>query len=117
MPIEWPSDLPDAVLEDGYAESMADNMIRSPMDVGPPKVRRRGTSAPRAIALRQLLTTAQVANLETFYYSTTSGGSLAFTWEHPRTGSSSSMRFTGPPAISPAGPGRWIASYGLEVLP
>jgi hypothetical protein len=117
MPIEWPSGLSDAVLADGYSEQLADNLIRSPMDAGPPKVRRRGTSAPRAISLRQLLTTSEVATLETFYYTTTAGGSLSFMWEHPRTGSSVFMRFTSPPATSYAAPGRWLASYALEVLP
>jgi hypothetical protein len=117
MTIAWPAGLPAFVLEDDYAEAWADNVIRTPMDVGPPKVRRRSTAAPRRTGCSQLLTTAQVATLKTYYDTTTAYGSLSFEFTDPRTGSTLEARFLSPPAIRPAAPGYWRAAYSLEILP
>jgi hypothetical protein len=119
MPQAWPVNLPTAVLEEGYSEARPDNVIRSPMDVGPPKVRRRTTAAVYPLFFSQQLTTAQVATLVTFYDSTLAHGSLSFTLEHPRTGGEVEAMFAAPPRIVPwpNADGYWRADYQIEVYP
>lgn len=113
----WPGTLPDKVLKDGYDEMFSDNVVRTPMDVGPPKIRRRATSAPKIFTVNQMLTSAQVGYLDTFYYTTLYHGSLSFDWKHPRTAVAASvMRFRSPPRVTTAGGDRFIATYELEIL-
>lgn len=114
----WPATLPDYVMADGYSESAPDNTIRSDMDVGPSKARRRGTSAPVPIVARLRLTAAQRAALLTFYRTDTLDGSLTWTWVHPVTRAAATFRFSKPPAFTAAARGqRYYADLELEILP
>ena len=115
---DWPATLPAFVSKDSLDEAFPDMTIRTGMDVGPPKMRRRTTAAVRPIACSQVLTAAQVADLDAFYSSTLAGGSLAFTWVHPRTRAAATLRFTAPPRVSSRpNSNRYVAAYQLEVLP
>ena len=113
--ITWPSTLP-APLSDGYRETPPDTTMRTSMDAGPDKVRRRYTSGSRPFALRYHLTATQVATLETFYTTTSRSGSLLFNWTHPRSGATVEARFLGAPqyaAIEHEGD----VSVAIEVMP
>ena len=59
----WPGTLPDYVMQSGFSETLPNNVIRTKMEVGPPKMRRRGTAAPRPMKWKLYMTTAQVATL------------------------------------------------------
>lgn len=113
----WPSSLPTAPLVAGYSEQRESGSIRTQIDAGPEFVRRRYSATVTRIGVQLRLTTAQVATLETFFSTTTGQGSAAFTWTHPRTGASVSMRFMEPPQISADGNGIWTAALALEILP
>lgn len=112
----WPSTLPQRPLAEGFTESVVPSVVRTDMDVGPAKMRRRYTSEVRVYSMGLLLTTAQVATLDTFYY-TTLGCVDEFDWTDQRTGAAISYRFRSPPAYSEAGPGYWRTSLDLEALP
>jgi hypothetical protein len=114
----WPGTLPDFVTVDGFQETMPSNVIRTGMDVGPPKLRRRATSAPRLINCTQIMTGSQITDLETFYITTLVGGTQQFTWKNPRTaGAVTTMRFVDPPSYSSAGGGSYYqVNYKLEIL-
>jgi hypothetical protein len=85
MPLSWPSTgLPTQWLEEGYSEQWADNVLQSKADLGPPLTRRRGTAAPWFFQAAMLMTGTQVANISTFYVTTTAYGSLSFTMTQPR---------------------------------
>lgn len=112
----WPTGLPQRPLADGFAESPQSNVVRSDMDVGPAKMRRRYTAEVRVYSMGLLLTTAQVVTLETFYY-TTLGCVDPFDWIDHRTNAAASYRFRSPPSYSVAGPGYWRTTLDLEVLP
>ena len=114
----WPATLPtfQEVLEDSYNEALADNTIRSEMDIGPAKVRRRGTAAPQLISGSMFCTSTQVGILDTFYSGTVNYGADAFDTIHPRTTVAVSVRFTGQPQIARMGDG-WQVSISFEVLP
>jgi len=113
----WPSELPQALLVDGYSQAAADNVLRTPMDQGPDKVRRKQTSGPRPVSGSIIVTTAQLATYKTFYVTTLLGGSLRFSHVDPDDGTTAvEMRHTAPPSWSPAGL-RWRVALALEILP
>ncbi|MFN8728100.1 MAG: hypothetical protein ACK5XB_21435 [Rhodospirillales bacterium] len=82
----WPSSLPQRPTVGGYQERFAETVLRTAMDAGAAKLRRRFTAAPRQIELTFRMTAAQVAVLRSFYEETTGGGALPFDWVHPREG-------------------------------
>jgi hypothetical protein len=62
--ITWPESLPQSPLVDGLQETLPDNLLRTKMEQGPPKLRRRGTDAPAQMTAHFLLSAAQCAVLE-----------------------------------------------------
>lgn len=115
----WPTtnNFPQKLLRESLRESFANNVVRTPMDIGPPKVRRVTTANPRPISGKQLLTFTQAADLATFYNTTLANGSLSFTWVEPRSGTSCTMRFVSPPVLYSAGGVKVWVDYELEILP
>lgn len=57
--VPWPADLPQQPLNEPYARTLRDNVIREPMEVGPPKKRRRATVPVYEVDEVFLLTDAQ----------------------------------------------------------
>ena len=112
----YPAGLPQNPLL-GYTEKITSPLIRSEMETGSPKVRRRFTSAIRTFNVRFILTKAQVATLETFYVTTTNYGADAFTFENWRTDASVSMRFVDSPSYTAISTDIWEVSMELEQLP
>jgi len=113
----WPSTLPAAPSPQGFRELVPESTIRSQMDVGPAKLRRRTTGNVRLFAMTFELTLAQIAILETFFTTTLTGGSEAYNFDHPRTGVTGEYRFLEPPIYSNSGGDLWVASCRLELLP
>jgi len=113
----WPVSLPQSPLIQGNNEQAPNNVIRTPMDVGPPKVRRRATAGVRNYTYQFHMTTTQVATLDTFYNDTLSGGSLEFDWTNPRTNNTEYFRFVTPPIYQKIGPDLWLVNINLEQLP
>jgi hypothetical protein len=112
----WPVGLPQTVLQDGYDETITDGSIRSKMDAGPAKARRRFTSTNEFVRCSMHITQAQWATAR-YFYLTTLATVLPFTWTHPSTGASANLRFVSPPRITPAGGGYVRLSLDLEVVP
>jgi hypothetical protein len=113
MAQNWPSTLPQAWLQDGYQETLPETAVRTEMDVGPAKVRRRFSVQVTPIQARMLMTTAQKGYLETFYNTTTVGGALSFNF--PNSGSDV-LRFVKSPGFSQSGL-NWTVDFDLEKLP
>ncbi len=114
--MDWPVSLPEKVDRDGYDETFVDTSIRTEMDAGEPKVRRRFTAGVQQIMIRLRLTDIQVTTLETFFKTDTASGSLPFNWTHPRTGTAVAMRFRSPPKIR-ALEHEAEATFLVEILP
>jgi len=114
----WPASLPQTLLQASYKETLPRTKIRTQMDAGPPKQRRRYTAAPRPITACQNLTTTQVADLKTFHNTTLQGGALAFDWTDPIPGSGTvSFRFVSEPELVPLSGKLHRAAYELEIMP
>lgn len=117
MPV-WPVTLPDKPLYDGYAEQPPDNRLRTQMDVGPPKQRRRATAGVRKIQCQFRLTKAQTEILDNFYDVICASGSLTFDWTHPRTGAAVVFTFgKTPPSHTVQADDVWLSRVELEIWP
>jgi len=114
---DWHTDLPDYLLIEGYGETLPNNLIRSEMDTGPAKVRRRNTAGAYQVSGQQYLTAAQLSTLKTFYQSTLLDGSLRFAWTDPLDSETAvEMRFVEPPTWTKV-EGYILVTYTFEVLP
>lgn len=112
----WPATLPDPLINT-LKESPADNSIRTQMDKGPAKMRRRTTANTKPIAFTMILTDAQLTALDAFYTATTFSGAISFDYTHPRTMDSVTARFTQPPSYSDVNGTCYRAEVQLEILP
>jgi|SaaInlStandDraft_3_1057020.scaffolds.fasta_scaffold35421_2 hypothetical protein len=112
----WPGTLPSPIA-DGYQEIMADNAIRTQMDVGLAKVRKRSTAAPVRFQLAYNMTATQVTTLETFFNTTINDGVDQFTMANPRTTVSENFRITAPPQITISSGTNYRVVITMERLP
>ena len=114
----WPVDLPPLVTTAGFLETYPWGNLRTEMDAGPAKVRRRTTAAARPIACQIKCTGDQLTDLENFIHADLADGVLPFTWVHPRTQLAATFRFREPPSWVPSSGGQtWTVTLPLEVLP
>src|SRR5690349_19617523 len=75
----WPGTLPAAWGNDAERVREDSNVLRTQMDAGPAKMRRRSTADVIATPFSFLVTTAQKEALDTFYV-TTCSRTLPFDW-------------------------------------
>src|SRR5262245_10179110 len=114
----WPGTLPQQPLYDGFQETAPNTVLRTTMDAGPPKQRRRYTAGIRRFSVALQLTKAQVAVLDSFYLNNLNGGVDPFTWVHPRTGTAATFRFTGDAlSYDVWADDVWFTRFPLEILP
>ena len=115
----WPgsSVLPQVMEYNSYHETMPNNVLRTKMAVGPPKLRRRATAAVRPLSGSMVLDSTQVTILDTFYTSTLSDGVTAFDWTRPRATAVASFRFVKPPEYIAIADNLWRVKLELEELP
>lgn len=114
----WPVDLPQFVLRDGYAEGFKDLVVRTKMDTGATKRRRRFSDGPEEHKFTLFLTSDELTIFKTFFDGDLASGSLSFDKIHPRTEVMQTWAFTGqmPPAAS-IGADLYSISMPLEMLP
>lgn len=112
----WPGTLPSAPLLDGFNETGVDLTVRSKMDIGPDKSRRRFTGEMFDIQMQFIMTKTQVNALRTFFYTTLDGGVDEFDFTHPITDATVSMRFKKPYAVVTEG-SLFRVSCDVEVMP
>lgn len=120
--ILWPAGLPQAPQVARYSQVDQDRTVRTAMDVGPAKVRRRTTAAIETCEIELRLTRAQVAAFKAFFRDYVQAGAIPFEWKHHETGNIVDYRFIGPPTTSPLasrqdGTEHWTATFQLEVMP
>jgi hypothetical protein len=117
--VNWPSSssVPQIPLIQGFSETFPNVVVRTSMDAGPAKVRRRFTAAERPFKLNMILTAAQATAFDTFFVTTVAGGSLPFTWVHPRTQEAADFRFVGQPTYSALDGGLYQVDFTIELLP
>lgn len=112
----WPTTLPAPAINT-LQEAPPNNTIRTSMDKGPEKLRRRTTANIRPINFSMVLTSAEITILDGFYVSDTYSGSESFDYTHPRTGVACTARFVAPPEYSEHEGSCYMAAVQLEILP
>ena len=78
----WPPSLPQLPTTD-YSEKGGLNILRTPMDSGPAKQRKRGLK-PSELQVTYIMSPTQITTFETFVF-TTLNGTARFGITHPRT--------------------------------
>ena len=81
--INWPSTLPQFILEEGYTRNLRSNLVVTNMSTGPTKVRRRNTKRINDLQCTIALSQAQLVIFETFFLSDLGLGSLSFNFPNP----------------------------------
>lgn len=113
----WPATLPPPAINT-FREKPPQNTIRSTMDKGPDKTRRRTTANIRPISFTLKLTPEQVQALDDFFNITTFSGADEFDYTHPRTGDSVTVRFASEPDYAEVEGGViYNCSISLEIMP
>ncbi len=114
--ILWPESLPQSPLLDGWQETLADNVLRTEMEQGPAKLRRRSTVASGRMRAQFLLSAADCALLDTFYNDTLAGGVKVFRLLHPLRNVTIVCRFAAPPEYAAVNGEYCRARLSLEVM-
>lgn len=115
--VQWPVSLQSKVNADSFKIAWGETVLRSDMDIGPAKVRRRFTKGVDVMSCAINLTVEQYDTFETFYKTLVNGGATRFEINHPISQDVVLVRFTGPPEIAPLGGVMFRAAFELEVLP
>ncbi|MBI1207510.1 MAG: hypothetical protein GC191_09520 [Azospirillum sp.] len=112
----WPPELPRDVMADGWQETLALPVIRTQMEAGPAKQRRRYSAATPPVTATYLMEQVELELLQDFIDETLGGGALAFEWPHPRTGLTVTARLVGgsEPQVTPSG-AQFLVRLTLEV--
>ncbi len=117
MPAVWPASLPQKMLAPGFDEQPPDERIRTPMEVGPAKLRRRTSAGVRPIKGSIRCSLTQRATFDEFYRSTLSGGVLPFDWVHPVTQTAATFRFVEVPRYAMRTANLVEIALSLELMP
>lgn len=119
--ISWPTTngFPQSP-QKGFSESVGVNVLRSPMDAGPAKQRRR-SQRPTTMDLSFILTTAQTQTLESFILDILEG-TRRFNFQHPRLYTQVEARIVPQSEgeffrLQYLAPGFWQTSMKFEILP
>ena len=114
----WPTSLPQQILQRGYNESLADNVLRTPVDAGPEKRRQRFTAAVRPLSGSMIMTNAQLDTMMTFFDTDIGSGSLAFDFNAPRDQATTvSVVFQRPPAWTNIGGDSYQVTLEMDIQP
>lgn len=113
----WPSNLQPRLLAGGFNLSPKDTVIRTQMDFGVAKTRRRFTTSTTDIPASIHLRDDQYTVFMNFFNNTVAGGALPFDYIHPVTGEPIRVRFRGPPKIDALGGKVYVVQMQWEILP
>lgn len=116
--MNWPVQLPQYPLLDGYTRKAYDTTVSFQTDIGPPKVHRGAISVPDNVTERYYLESVdQYLILKHFYDNITGKGTATFFKPEPETGNIVEYRLIAPVEFNKVGSKEWIANCKLELLP
>lgn len=108
MAATWPISLQDKLNEDSFSVEFGNTVLRSEMDIGPAKVRRRTTRPIDVYTCSINLYQSDYATFTTFFNTTLNGGINTFDFVDPFSGQLTTFRFLKPPSVSPIGRAGWF---------
>jgi len=101
-PLTWPASLPDC--PGSWAEQAEPVSVRTNVEEGTPKVRKRFTKRIVRMQVGMTMTIAQRNTLDDFFYTTLDGGVLSFNFRHPWLNVLTPFRMTEAPQFANEGP-------------
>ncbi len=107
MGIAWPINVPQ--FAESWNETDQPVTVRTNMDVGPPKVRRRYTGPIANIKVQFVGLHQDWVNLKAFFDVDLQGGVLFHTFYNPILGMNQDFRFITPPALTN------ISALGVQI--
>ncbi len=110
--VPWKTGLPTCAQT--WSEQDQPNVIRTEMDVGPPKVRRRSTLRNRLVQVSWTMPATLYQQLVEFYETDTLQGIHEFEYAHPITKTLDRYRFTGPPSYQFIGGKNGVAAFQVS---
>ncbi len=114
--INWPSTVVVTPLVDGYQEEPQSAALRTEMDMGQAKQRRRFTAVSDYIQCKFIVSKAALEFFRAFWITDLKGGTLPFNWTHPTRKVPCVARFMG--AYQVAVKDQWrVVSLRVEILP
>jgi len=115
----WPAGLPQHPLIRRARLNPEVWKLRTQMDAGPAKVRRRRTISIDRWSMSMVLTSAQLTTFRTFFHDTIEQGTAAFDWVDPIDGTTErEARIVGEYSVEPIDARtRWEVSFEVEFLP
>jgi len=113
--IYWPDTLPLTLRMDGLSAKRNSNVIRTTMDAGPKKARRRYTASSKEFTGSMLLDASLFFELEQFYSVTLADGVLRFNFTDPQTLETAEFRFSDDYTVNSVD-GKFEVSMQLERL-
>ena len=109
--VSWPEKF--TILRDNFKDVFAERVIRSNMDVGPAKLRRRTILGVSGVQFSMMLQPDVYEEFRTFYYDNDAG---LFDFKRPDNGKVVQARFSSSPSAS-MNETMWLVSVQLEILP
>lgn len=113
--ITWPQTFPQVMRLEGLGAKKKTNVIRTQMDAGPQKTRRRYTVSTKEFTGSVVLTEAQREYLEDWYDNVLGSGVLRFVMKDPQTLQPAEFRFL-EEYDEEASDGLWIITMKLEKM-
>ena len=113
--INWPELLPGSLLAAGFSKQPQSNVLRTAMDAGPQKARRRYTARAVNFSGRMILDSAELAVFEQFFHIALADGVLRFNFADPLTLQKAQFRFTSDYIVNETG-GLFEVALELERL-
>ncbi|MCL1812221.1 MAG: hypothetical protein FWG29_01725 [Treponema sp.] len=113
--ISWPVELPFTLRTEGLKGQYKDPVLRTDMDMGPPKARLRYTRPAKNYTGTIIVDEQQRRLLDYFYRITTRFGALRFNFTNPQSLEVREFRLKAPPDESSTA-GRYTITLQLEEL-
>lgn len=117
MSVPWPSQLQQNLLEPTFNFKFGDSRLRTNMDVGLAKVRRRSTREIDTASGSIHLEFSDYSIFKDFYKTLINGGVTPFTIIHPIEQVTATFRFVSSPTIRSIGGGVFEVSMEWEEVP
>ena len=114
MATAWPSSLPTCILQDGFGQQARPNNIRTKMEAGLDKIRRRYTTPIVDSTPAMVLSFTQYEAMEVFYNTTLQGGTLSFNFTDPADDTQYEYQFLSPPSYTSYGPLNYLVQMQWE---
>lgn len=117
MADNWPGTVNLGIKRPSYREKPERYVAQSKPDVGPPLERRRSAFRTELLSCEGRYTETEYAALIAFYRDTLLDGTLPFNRAHPRSGTTTLMKFEAEPDLVSIGAIHRHVSFVLRTLP